>query len=215
VADAYAVVVGIESYQQPAISGVDFARNDATKFVETLVTRLDVPRGNIKLWLDSDATRTNFSEELKYDIQSLSADDRFYFFIAGHGLHIHGKNRLVVWDSHPSNLEGTTIVLDDLLFNPLQKSGCKHSVLFIDACATAIEGGIQSRDIVSDMDQREFKKFVDSNTYTAAFFACSAKEKSYSSPLLKHGIWTYHALRALNGEERLAVARDRTVTGEP
>lgn len=213
-ANAYAVVVGIESYQQPAIKGVKFARNDATKIVETLVTRLDVPRGNIKLWLDSDATRTNFAEQLKYDIQSLSPDDRFYFFFAGHGLHIHGKNRLVVWDSYHSNLEGTTIILDDLLFEPLKNSGCRHSVLFIDACATAVETGVQSRDMVSDMDQREFKGFVDSNSYTAAFFACSAKEKSYSSPLLSHGIWTYHVLRALNGDEAQAVARDRTITGD-
>jgi uncharacterized caspase-like protein len=213
-ADAYAVVVGIESYQQSGISGVRFARNDATKFADTLVTRLDVPRGNIKLWLDSDATRTNFTEQLKYDIQSLSPDDKFYFFFAGHGLHIHGKNRLVVWDSHHLNPDGTTIILDDLLFEPLRNSGCQHSVLFIDACANSVEADAQSRDIVSDMDQREFKRFIDSNNYTAAFFACSSKEKSYSSSLLKHGIWTFHVLRALNGEEIRAVARDRTITGE-
>jgi uncharacterized caspase-like protein len=37
-------------------------------------------------------------------------------------------------------------------------------------------------------------------------------EKSYPSDLLKHGIWTWHLLKALRGEEPAAIVRGKFIT---
>jgi hypothetical protein len=212
--NAFAIVVGIENYSQAGINPVNFAREDATAFAAALHARMDVPNENIKVWLDSDANQVNFKEELKYEVKGLKPDDRFYFFYAGHGLFANGKNRLVAWDSHPRNFTNTTVILDEVLLTPLRESGCKHCAIFVDACAAEFDSTVTSRDVLSNMDKREFQTFIGSSEYSAAFFACNANEKSYSLKSLGHGIWTYHLLRALNGDEPDAIARDRFVTGE-
>lgn len=210
---AHAVVIGIETYQQAGIAGVEFARADATAFRDLLVRRLEVPDENALLWLDQDANRTRLEEELRYHVRQLEPDDKFYFFYAGHGLFANGSNRLTAWDTYPLNLPGTTVDLDAVLLRPVRESGCKHSALFLDACAADLSEGVPSRDLVSDMDKRQFAEFIDKNDYTAAFFSCSPREKSYSSKTLKHGIWTHHLLRALGGEERSAIVKGEWITG--
>jgi hypothetical protein len=84
--NAYAVVVEIEQYQQSGMEGVDYAHADARDFVDVLVERIDVPKENVDLWLDQDATDSRFENDLKYNVSRLGRDDRFYFFYAGHVL---------------------------------------------------------------------------------------------------------------------------------
>ena len=79
--NAYAVVVGIEQYQQSGMEGVDYAHADARDFVDVLVERMDVPKENVDLWLDQDATASRFENDLKYNVSRLGRDDRFYFFL--------------------------------------------------------------------------------------------------------------------------------------
>jgi hypothetical protein len=97
--NTYAVVVGIEQYQQSGMEGVDYAHADARDFVDVLVERMDVPKENVDLWLDQDATASRFENDLKYNVSRLGRDDRFYFFYAGHGFWAtKGGNRLTVWE---------------------------------------------------------------------------------------------------------------------
>lgn len=214
-ADAYAVVVGIQDYQQSGLAGVKYAHNDAREIATVLVERFGVPKANIKVWLDHDATVARLQTELKADAYNLSRDDRFYFFYAGHGLWApKGGNRLTGWDTHTSDLQGTTVSLEEVLLRPLRESRCRQSAIFIDACATEIYEGPDSRDLLADMKPNEFAEFVKNTQYSSAFFACSPEEKSYSSNKLKHGVWSYHLTRALRGEEAAAIYNEKFITGE-
>jgi hypothetical protein len=212
--DAFAVLVGIQKYQQPRLSGVDYAHNDAHAIAAVLFERFEVPKANIKIWLDHDATVARLETELKSDVRNLAREDRFYFFYAGHGLWApKGGNRLTAWDSHLGDLQHTTISLEDVLLKPLRQSRCSQSAIFIDACATEIHED-DSRDLLADMKPDEFAKFVKNTQYSAVFFACSPEEKSYSSPKLKGGVWSHHLARALRGEEPAAIYNERFITGE-
>lgn len=214
-ADAYAVIVGIQEYQQSGLHGVNYAHNDARELAAVLIECLQVPKANIKVWLDHDATVARLQTELRSDAYNLSRDDRFYFFYAGHGLWApKGGNRLTAWDSHLGDLHGTTVSLEDVLLKPLRQSRCNQSAIFIDACSTEIYEDPDSRDLLSDMKPEEFGEFVKHTQYSAAFFACSPEEKSYSSPKLKNGVWSYHLARALRGEEPAAIYNEKFVTGE-
>ena len=107
----YAVLIGIENYQKQEISSVQFAQADAAAIKDLLVQELGVPAENITVWLDFEATRSVFENDLPYLIRQLAPGDRFIFFYAGHGFFANGTNRLTTWDSHPGNLAGTTVGL--------------------------------------------------------------------------------------------------------
>lgn len=210
----YAVVVGVEDYHAPQLKKVKYAAADATEFVSFLTESLKVPKDNISLLLNQDAHKSNIEEVIEASINALDADDTFYFFYAGHGLWAGGSNRLTTWDTKLDALPATTIDVQAKILNPLGKSNCKRSILFVDACAQEMFVDENARDMVSDLRPKEFEKFIEKSIYTAAFFACSAMQKSLSTAALGHGIWTYHLLRALRGMEKKAIVKDEWVTGE-
>ncbi len=211
--NAYAIVIGIESYQQSAIPGINYAHADAKAMVSVFKECFEVPAANIKVWLDNEATFARLENELKCDTSQLERNDRFYFFYAGHGFwSAGGGNRLTAWDTHLSNTAGTTVSIEDVLLKPLIETRCKTSVLFFDACATKLATKGSSRDLLTGMRREEFIAFSKSAEYLAAFFACSPEETSWSSPTLKHGVWTYHLERALRGEEPDAIYSGKFIT---
>jgi hypothetical protein len=211
----HAVLIGIETYQKQDISSVQYALADAAAMKEVLVQHLGVAPENISLWLDSDATRSALENDLPYMIRGLSPDDRFIFFYAGHGFYANGTNRLTTWDTHPNNLVGTTVSLEEALLKPLKERQGVDSLVFIDACAADLKTSIvQARDIVSDMTRNEFEALVQSTDHAGVFFACSPNEKAYPSDTLMHGIWTHHLIQALQGDAEGALDRDRFITGE-
>jgi uncharacterized caspase-like protein len=211
----HAVLIGIETYQKQDICPVQYALADAVAVKEVLVQHFGVAPENISLWLDSDATRSAFENDLPYMIRGLSPGDRFIFFYAGHGFYANGTNRLTTWDTHPNNLVGTTVSLEEVLLKPLKERQDVDSLVFIDACAADLKTSIvQARDIVGDLTRGEFETLVQSTDHAAAFFACSPNEKAYPSDTLMHGIWTYHLIQALQGDAEGALDRDRFITGE-
>lgn len=211
----YAVLIGIETYQKQGISSVQFAQADAAAMKDLLVQELGVPAENITVWLDFEATKSVFENDLPYLIRQLAPGDRFIFFYAGHGFFANGANRLTTWDTHPGNLAGTTVSLEEVLLKPLEDQQGVDSLVFIDACAADLKTGlVQARDIVSDLTPSEFEALVQSTDHSAAFFACSPNQKAYPSDALQHGIWTYHLIQALQGDAEGALDRDRWITGD-
>jgi len=213
--DSYAVVIAIENYQQPGMLPVKYAAADARAFRDALIQRFHVPEQNIQLWIDSDATQNRLLNDLPYEIKQLNAGDRFFFFYAGHGFYSKGSNRLSTWDSHPSNLEGTTVDIEPVLLQPLKRGKCSRNLIFIDACAKGLDAEhANARDVLADLRPEEFEELVLESQYSAAFFSCSPNERSYSFDKLQHGIWSFFLLQALNGEADDAIHRDDWITGE-
>ncbi|SCX81582.1 Caspase domain-containing protein [Paenibacillus polysaccharolyticus] len=204
--NTYAVIIAVEEYQF-GIKKVEYATNDAKAFKFWLNEYLGVPDDNIKLWINTDVTKTRLEHELKYEIQMLQEDDRFIFYYAGHGFFDNGQNKFTAWDTHPENLKETSVSLNKVLMEPLRNSPCNKSLLFVDSCSSFIEGLDLGRDFIAGMRHDEFIEFIRSSNYRAAFFSCSRGEKSYGSLNLKHGIWTYHLLQALKGEVDEAIDR--------
>ncbi len=211
----YALLLGVENYQQDGLPAVPFATADAYSMRDILIQQMNVPPGNIKLWVDQEVTQNRLKQEIPYDIRGLQADDRYIFFYAGHGFHANGWNRITTWDTHAFNLPDTTTCLNEVLLSPLRSSACRKSLVFIDACANTLgESEMLGRSVVAGMQRAEFAEFVKSTDYAAAFFSCSPTQKSYPSRKVGHGIWTHHLLRAFGGQEPKAFARDRRITGE-
>ena len=173
VGTTHAVLIGIETYQKQDINPVQYALADAAALKEVLVQHFGVTPGNISLWLDSAATRSAFENDLPYLIRGLSPGDRFIFFYAGHGFYANGTNRLTTWDTHPNNLFGTTVSLEEVLLKPLKEHQGVDSLVFIDATRRSCEHR-------SDHRQEEEKGFNSSgDSRHNCCRECSTRESDY------------------------------------
>lgn len=164
------------------------------------------------MWLDKDAIKSALEDELKCHIRQLKNTDRFIFYYAGHGFYQNSNNKLTCWDTHPTNLGGTTVSLKEILLDPLEHSECEQSLMFLDCCSTNLTESLTGRDLISNFNDREFETFIKSKNYHALFMSCSPGEKSYPSEILKHGIWTYHLIEALKGNISEAIVKDVYIT---
>lgn len=204
----FAVIIAIENYRYSDIAAVTYAKRDADAFRKLLIDDFGAEESQVIIWKDEHATKSALEEELPYHIRQLSEDDQFIFYYAGHGFHYSDSNRLTVWDSHKNNLFGTTVSLQEILLTPLQKSSCKTSLIFIDSCSTYISDTLESRDLVSSMSIQEFEQFSKPSYYSGIFCSCSPGEKSYPSKKLQHGIWTWHLIEALKGNQSDAIFKE-------
>jgi uncharacterized protein YegP (UPF0339 family) len=208
----FAIIIAIETYRYTDISKVNYAENDARAFRQLLIDYFGADEEDITLWINEEATKNTFEEELPYYIRQLSPGDEFIFYYAGHGFHHTDSNRLTVWDSHKNNLFGTTVSINNILLNPLLKSECQRSLIFLDSCSTYISDNLTGRDLISSMSIKEFEDFSNSSKYNATFCSCSPGEKSFPSDTLKHGIWTWHLIEALKGNMPTAIFKDVFIT---
>lgn len=208
----YAFIVGLENYQaQPKpTKPVVYAEADA-KDVAKAFEQLGVPAANITVLLSAQATKTSFESRFKAAISHLTAADAFIFFFAGHGLSINDQNYLTCHDTQRGDLASTSIRLD-WIFSSLRKTKCKQATFFLDCCHSGLPIDDAMRGIADHISDAEFETLFGNSEYHIAFAACKTDESSYPSMTLSHGIWTYHLLRALNGEDPDAVDRGRFVT---
>ncbi|MFZ0457614.1 MAG: caspase family protein [Rhodoplanes sp.] len=210
-----AVIVGIENYQTRSsgvLPTVEYAHDDAKEFADVLSQIYGPEQLECDVLLDQNATCTGLHDKLGYLIKNLEKDDLFVFYYAGHGFHGVGGNRITAFDTNAFNIPGTTLLLSDLLIEPLTRSQCEHALLFVDACASAFQQVVSGRDVVSDLNSQELKAFLESATYCALFLSCSPGEKSYPAMPLKHGVWTSFLLKAMRGEAPEALTKSRHIT---
>src|SRR5689334_22273909 len=90
-ANSYALVIGIDSYQN--IGPLLHAANDARALADVLVKKFGFPVENVRVLLNSDATRENILREflLWADTSRIGPDDRIIVFFAGHGHTVSGR----------------------------------------------------------------------------------------------------------------------------
>ena len=213
--NSFAIIVAIEHYQfanQRGLTNVNFAKHDASEIKSLFINELEIPENQILFWTDEQATKSALMNELPYQIKQLNEYNQFYFYYVGHGLCLNKTNILTAWDSHPFNLNDTSVSIQDILINPLTQSNCRKNMIFIDACSVALEQN--SRDLLSDLNINDFESFIRSSQFSALFCSCSPGEKSYSDHILEHGIWTWHLIQALKGNLPSALVRKKYITGD-
>jgi Caspase domain len=203
-----AIVIAVEKYADSRIKTVKYAETDAKGFAKALENggRLD------KVFLLSNkATRTTINSQVRQHVKALTKEDYLYIFYAGHGFSKNGHNFITCYDTDPDDLEETSISLKELL-NTCGKSACKRIALFLDSCESGITDLPEIRGIYATMSATELDDFFRAAEYRTCFASCKTSESSYSSDVLKHGVWTYQVIEALEGNARTALEKGRYVT---
>ncbi len=207
-----AIIIGIENYlPRNKILPVKYAHADALKFKDMLIKKMNIGEEDILMLTNEDANENTIKYELNRLFPYLTQDDRLIFYYVGHGFHNGVTNYLSTYNTHTYNTSETSMSLSEILFNPLKKSKCKTALIFIDACAKSFQGE-NERSIINDINDEEFKLLNNEFPYYATFLSCHSGQKSYSSDILKNGIWTHHLVEAISGNVPEIIKDNKYIT---
>lgn len=208
--EKYALVIGLEKYQDISINAVKFAEADAIAIVDALK-----PHGfdsqNMKVLLNEYATKATIESQLRRFFAHLKSKDIFLFFYAGHGFADGDHNYLTCHDTQIGDIINTSISLQNIV-GQIQHTPCEHIMLFLDSCHSGLKLDENMRNILTTMSEEELEKFVKDSEYHVAFASCKKDQVSYAIDQLKHGVWSYYIIKALIGDSALALSKNRYLT---
>ncbi|MDQ7831146.1 MAG: caspase family protein [Desulfovibrionaceae bacterium] len=207
--EKYIIIIAIERYQDINIGNVKYAENDANSLKQTYLYH-GVPVENIFMLVGENATKTRIESLFRRVLACLVEEDELVIFYAGHGF-FEGYNFLTCYDSVKVDYRHTSIPINNIL-SDIKEAKCKKVSIFMDSCHSGLKVDESMRDLMSSMTDEEFKSFCAESEYYTAFSACASDEKSHSSPDLRHGIWSYHLIQALSGNDENALERGRFLT---
>ena len=191
----YALVVGINEYQDEDIPDLEKCVNDAKAMYETLANPdiCGIPEENIISLYNEQATRTEILQALEY-LSRQPSDSTIYIYYSGHGAKQQGEGFWLTHDCTLSSLRFSALPNRDLSYW-LSQIKSEKVVCLIDCCfaaATVAEGEKSIHDI-NDL----LKKFTGKGR---AIFMASGDEEALEDQNSKYSIFTRHLLEGLHGK---------------
>ncbi|MGL4552603.1 MAG: caspase family protein, partial [Gemmataceae bacterium] len=201
---AAALLVGIGAYQNAdRIDSLRYSPRDAHALARMLADPdvCDFPRDAVKLLTDDKAGKRRIVRALSewLPAQADGVDVAFVYF-AGHGVVEHDEGYLLPHDAHPDKVVSQGISMSDL-GRWIARLNARAVVVCLDCCHA---GGVLPPDGLSLRGERDLRiqpsmlaRLAGQNRFLLA--SCGRGEKSIEAQELKHGLFTYHLLRGLEG----------------
>jgi hypothetical protein len=211
----YGLIIAIEDYSKevlPELSKIEFALSDATSIRKVFNEQLQIDEDNITFLTNENASRSNIQKASKNIFTRMGTDDTFYFYYIGHGFNTHSQNHITCWETDNSNLEETSLSLEEILLSPLKTHKIRTSFIFIDSSAEELKSKNKMKSAASNLVEKEYSELVRNAPGHSFFISCYPGEKSFASPQAKHGIWTLQVLNAINGKDDAAINKNNAVT---
>jgi hypothetical protein len=213
-ANKYAIVVGINEYDDQEIPSLHCAVNDARSFYAFLTKKMGFEEGNIFI-MTSDRKgngaprRGNVAVALGEIVNVIKPGGTFILFFSGHGINVGGESFLLTQDAYARNrvsLEETALKVTKVR-DYIARMRAARILLVIDACRTD-PGGRKGDE--RNLMTGEFAKSLIVNAVTeeggspvrvaATLFSCSQGESSYEWLEKDRGFFSYYLIKGLEGE---------------
>jgi hypothetical protein len=198
--DIVAIIVGIQNYKR--IPKAEYASDDAQDFYDYAIRALGVKPENIKLLIDDGADEVDilaaFRNWLPAKVKKNKTD--LVVFYSGHGLPSEDGKSLyfLPYNAHRELIEETAINQSKIV-SAIQLAQPKSVTMFIDACYS---GQARSGEALMASAKPVTLKSTAS-TYPDGFTVITASQPdqiSWSSPNLKHGIFSFYVMKGLEGD---------------
>jgi hypothetical protein len=198
--DAVAIIIGIQNYKR--VTKADFANSDAQVFYDYAVRALGVKEENIKLLLDAEAEDIEiyraFKNWLPLKVKKNKTD--VYVFFSGHGLPSEdGKSLFFLPYGVDKDFIDKSAVSQKEIVAALQASQPKSVTMFIDSCYS---GQARTGETLL-AEARPVSVKVKEAVFPPEFVVLSASapdQISSSSSDLKHGIFSFYLMKAMEGD---------------
>jgi len=202
----YALVVGINKYDDPQITDLSFAAQDAEQVGRCLqeVCAFDEIRTLVSGG-NKEPSHVSIVDALNNLAPLLSPEDLFLFYFAGHGIQTKHGAHLLSSNSRIQMPELASVPMP-VLRECLSYIDSTHRVLILDACRNDPHKGMGdednlltsefSRDIIAAA-QVPVENVVPA---TCVLFSCSEGERAYEWPDQGHGAFTHYLLEGMQGK---------------
>lgn len=197
---AYAIVIGIEQYQQK-LPKADFAAHDAEVMSQYLSKVLGYQEENVIVLLNDRATKTGIEKYVEAWLPDhVEKDDSVFIYYSGHGAPNAktGKAYLVPYDGDPAFVEKTSYPLDRL-YEYLANLPAKEVVVMLDSCFSGAGGrSVIAKGMRPMVLSVENPLLAKGRTVVLAAGAGDQVSSTYDQK--GHGLLTYFFLKGLQGE---------------
>ena len=200
----YAVVIGISDYGNGGIPHLKYADRDASAFAEYLSSPAggQVPRDQIRLLLNEDASLLNVDQALKWLVQKCNAGDLAYFYFSGHGdvenSTIYPAGFLLCYNAPVNNYNISSLEVRRLndFANTISRATGGQVIMITDACHSGTLVGSENKG--QSLVGAELLKVQDRETRITS---CSSEEKSWESDDLGggRGLFSFNLVNGMKG----------------
>jgi len=207
----WALLVGVNEYENPDITSLHYAVSDVGAVAGDLKSRVGFPADNVLLMTsdmqgNSRPTNVNVLKRLDLLSRRVKPGDTLLFYFSGHGfIRGDGQHFLGTVNADPQTIDTLqlTALPMALLRDQMSKIHASKVVFIIDACRNDPESGKGGGDNKMTPDfKKDLKTVVASSNGgqagTALLFACGEHERSYEEPEWKHGVFTHYLLEGLD-----------------
>jgi hypothetical protein len=207
----WALVVGVDRYDDPQIVPLRGAGNDAAAMAEAITRYAGFPSEQVVL-LSPDQprnrqpTRANILFQISNLSQLVPKDGLFLFFFAGHGVEREGNAFLMPADARMTEnikiLEATGIGVPNLR-TWIEDMKVKQVLMFLDACRNnpvAGRGGDEPNELTETFTQGfRFDQRNEGIEAFAVLYATAIGQRAYEYSERRHGYFTWAVVEALKG----------------
>ena len=208
-AKRWALVIGVDKYQDPQISPLKGSDNDARLIADALVRNAGFPRDQVIL-LSTDQpterqpTRVNILRRLSNLSTAVPKDGLLLVSFAGHGMERSGQAFLLPSDAQISDqisfLEETAISMNRVK-ERIKETGVGQVILLLDACRNDPGGRADAINPLSNAYTNAFN-FDVRNREVQAFatvYATGIGQRAYEYTEKKQGYFSWAVVEGLKG----------------
>lgn len=207
----WALIIGIDRYDDPQINRLEAASNDAKELAAVLISHGGFPRDQVKILTSSDGSpqnrpsRGNILRRMSNFRGVVPAEGLLVVAFAGHGIERGGHAYLLPSDAQMSEdlalLEETAITVE-VIKTSIRKTGVGQVLMIIDACRNdPIAGRGGEENVLTEAYTRGFSFDVRNQEVTAfaTLYATDIGHRAYENSERKQGYFTSALVEGLKG----------------
>ncbi len=195
-----AIVIGCSAYEDSNLSPLRFAHRDAQRIAAILLETCGVTEETLFTLCDDGPpsrrpTRTNVLRAITDSDRLNGVDGVLFFFFSGHGFQAaDGEQYLLPIDCVRGALTDTSLRFDSVL-RYLGEARAEHSVLLLDACRNAVQGGKAGPSAPAHLDVAALCP-----PGMVSFCSCQPGRVSYEAESVGAGVFTEVICEALSDQ---------------
>lgn len=202
----WAVLVGIQNYDDPSLGKVDNAAADAALLYEIALKRFHVPQNQALLL--TDANQPRLKQGMSGVLERIQPGHTLFIYFAGRAFQDADKTvYLAPKDFQPTQMAKTGVSLQWLV-DLLENCKAKEKILLLDACwpGPAAAQAISSAEMFQSLKGPPGQAPLRTVTGIAS---CSPGQQGHNLPEKKHGLFAWALSEGLagkadkNGDNRL------------
>lgn len=200
--DKWALVIGIDKFQDKRIQQLSYSAKDARDFADFLATKGNFARDHIKLLTNEKATYQAIRESLgdTWLPKRAMSNDLVVIYVSTHGspreMDVGKDNWLVAHNTNIDKFFTTGIQLKSLANTVKARTGCDRVVLLLDACNSGAAQTGGGKGLIRNANF-DINSIVGEGELVIS--SSQSNQRSWESKRYKNGVFTRKLIELLSG----------------